>query len=285
MSLGKELQTKTITQSNDQAFWGQELWIPVQTPLVSSRLVMSVYDSDVTTDEIVGSMSFQIHEIIKLSKKIKSFPFLWKNIYGSHLGVSGKHTDEMNAIPEIASCFKGRILMQIAVEKTDKPQLKVANVDEETLSKAEKYFPYYSYEVKFEISQGICLPDTKLKVKLWIGEKELKSKSPKYYTNGYSFWNQRFDEQIWSFPYRTIENIADVFIYIMDGDNPIWYYRGKASEFAEVNSLMKWVPLINDKSIGTITESYKAGMISFKLAIFDSAKGDKLFIEIFQNFK
>ena len=115
--LGKELKTKVVTQSNEQVFWGQELWIPVQTPLVSSRLVMNVFDSDVTTDEIVGSMSFQIHEIIKLSKKIKSFPYVWKNIYGSHLGVSGKYTDSMNMIPETASWFKGRVLMQIVVEK------------------------------------------------------------------------------------------------------------------------------------------------------------------------
>ena len=104
-------------------------------------------------------------------------------------------------------------------------------------------------------------------------EHEIKSKSPKYFSNGYWFWNQRFDEQNWSFPYRTIENMADVFIYILDGDTPICFYRAKAAEFVEVNAEMKWVPLANDKSIGSITNQ-NVGMISFKLSIFDSEKGD-----------
>lgn len=35
---------------------------------------------------------------------------------------------------------------------------------------------------------------------------------------------------------------------------------------------MVWVPLINDKSVGKITESYKAGMISFRLTIHDQTR-------------
>lgn len=63
--------------------------------------------------------------------------------------------------------------------------------------------------------------------------------------------------------------MADVVVYLMDDDKPICYYRAKASEFAEPNADMKWVALINDKSMGKIQESYKAGMISFRLSIHD----------------
>lgn len=47
--------------------------------------------------------------------------FFWKNVYGSHLGYSGENTNKMNANPELGSNWKGRILMQISAEKTEKP--------------------------------------------------------------------------------------------------------------------------------------------------------------------
>ena len=61
--------------------------------------------------------------------------------------------------------------------------------------------------------------------------------------------------------------MADVCIYLMDGDSPICYYRCKASEFKNPNAELKWVALINDKSVGDISKAYKAGMISFRLSI------------------
>jgi hypothetical protein len=53
------------------------------------------------------------------------------NIYGSPLETSGDHTDLMNNNPEVASTWKGRVLVQIQGEKTDKPILEVKDIDEE----------------------------------------------------------------------------------------------------------------------------------------------------------
>lgn len=115
--------------------------------------------------------------------------------------------------------------------------------------------------------QGICLPSKKFKVKLKIGDFECKTKSPKKYGNGFSYWNYTFDEKIWDCPYHNLEDMADVFVYLMDGDDPVCYYRCKASEFNKPNAELKWVPLINDLAVGSITKAYKAGMISFRLSI------------------
>ena len=273
--LGKTIQTSVVKQNNNQAYWAQELWIPVQTPLVSSRLILTVLDEDVTTNDAMGSLSFQIHEIIKRSKKGENFSWYWKDIYGSALDVTGKYTDEMNQIPEIASTWKGRILMQVTVEKSDKPEMKVRKVTDDVLNEAMKKWEKIKYEIMAEISQGICLPDMKLKVKLKIGEFELKTPSPKKYKNGFSFWNVRFGEKIWECPYPSVEAMPDVWIYIMNGDKPICFYRGKPEDFTDPNPDMVWVPLVNDRSVGEITESYKAGMISFRLSIHDQTrKGD-----------
>lgn len=55
----------------------------------------------------------------------------------------------------------------------------------------------------------------------------------------------------------------------MDGDSPVCYYRAKAKEFSNPNAEMKWVALINDKSVNKVSEAHKAGMISFRLSIHD----------------
>lgn len=88
---------------------------------MSGRLVMKLFDEDNIKDEIVGSMIFNIKECIES----KNGTFFWKNIYGSPLGKSGENTDRMNNNPELASTWKGRILMQVVAEKTEKPNIKV----------------------------------------------------------------------------------------------------------------------------------------------------------------
>jgi len=112
--LGKTIKTSVVTQKHDQVFWGQEIWIPVQAPIVSSRIVMTAYDSDTAADDTVGSMAFELHEILREAKRTHQFPWFWKDIYGAAPDVSGTHTDEMNKVPEYASHWRGRILMQVA---------------------------------------------------------------------------------------------------------------------------------------------------------------------------
>lgn len=120
--------------------------------------------------------------------------------------------------------------------------------------------------------QGICLPDKKLKVKIKIADFEIITSSPKQYGNGFCYWNTTFDERIWTAPYHDLDDMADVCIYIMDGDNPICYYRCKATEFREPNADLKWVALINDKSVGQVSEAHQAGMLSFRLSINNQNK-------------
>ena len=74
---------------------------------MSSRVVMKLFDEDKISDEIVGSLLFNLKECIGS----KNGKFFWKNIYGSPLGVSGDNTKKMNENPDFGSTWKGRILM------------------------------------------------------------------------------------------------------------------------------------------------------------------------------
>lgn len=154
--LGKTIQTKTIQMKNNTVMWAQEIWLPVQSPLVSGRLVMTVMDYDAgSADDTVGSMAFDVAEILKRYEDNKKFPWYWKDIYGAPVGVTGKNTDEMNAIPELGSTWKGRILMQAICEDTDSPKMKITNVSDKVLQEAGQYMLPRKYEIKLEVSQGI----------------------------------------------------------------------------------------------------------------------------------
>ena len=82
---------------------------------------MKLYDEDKLSDEVVGSIIFNLKDVIG----DKNGTFFWKNIYGSPIDVSGDNTKLMNNNPELASTWKGRILMQVTAVKTDKPELMV----------------------------------------------------------------------------------------------------------------------------------------------------------------
>lgn len=48
----------------------------------------------------------------------------WFNIQGAPLNKTGVNTDLMNNIPELASTFKGRILLYITCEDAIQPEMK-----------------------------------------------------------------------------------------------------------------------------------------------------------------
>ena len=79
---------------------------------------MKLYDRDAINDEIVGSILFNMKDFMKEELNGK---FMWKNVYGSPLDMKGEITDLMNSNPEAASTWKGRILVQVVCEKTEKP--------------------------------------------------------------------------------------------------------------------------------------------------------------------
>lgn len=45
----------------------------------------------------------------------------------------------MNNNPELASTWKGRILMQVVAEKTEKPQIALQNLDESIVEQAKPF--------------------------------------------------------------------------------------------------------------------------------------------------
>lgn len=174
----------------------------------------------------------------------------------------------MNKDPNYASFWKGRILTQIVAETSDSPKMQISKIDRSVANKCADWMSLELWEVKLEISQGICLPSKDdYKIMMKIGDLEIETKKPKHYEDGYSLWNQRFTEQVWKCPYKNLDEMADVYLYLMDDGKPICYWRGPATLFSEPNAELKWVPLTNDLAIGKIDHPHQAGMISFRLSL------------------
>ena len=96
---------------------------------------MKLFDEDKIADEVVASMNFNLKDCISsLNGK-----YFWKNLYGSPLGVQGDNTKLMNENPEVASTWKGRILMQVTAEKTEKPTCLVRPLAPEEVEAARKF--------------------------------------------------------------------------------------------------------------------------------------------------
>ena len=102
--------------------WDQEIWLPIQWPVASNRLVFKIFDYDrAGSDELVGSMIFSIKDICK----IEGGEFNWINVYGAQSGHSGENTTRMNNNPEYASNWRGRVLVHYEAVETKNPELKI----------------------------------------------------------------------------------------------------------------------------------------------------------------
>ena len=91
--------------------------------MATDRLILKVYDEDKISDEIVGSMNFSLKNIV--NNMGENGILVWKNLYGSPMGCSGQNTNLMNENPEMASFWKGRILMHISSYDVKNPEMKV----------------------------------------------------------------------------------------------------------------------------------------------------------------
>ena len=183
----QKLKTKVLVQKEGEAVdFNQAFWLPVQVPIMSPRLVLSIWDEDKISDELVGSLLFNFKELLGPKNNL----FFWKNVYGSPLGCSGDNTKKMNANPEGASTWKGRVLFHCIAEKCEKPLLKVHDMEEDVIALASHMTTPHEYEIICEVGGGIALPDdSKYKVKVSIAEFEMVTDKASFQSGRFNRWN------------------------------------------------------------------------------------------------
>ena len=127
--------------------------VPVQTPVLQDRLVIEVWDyNTISSDSHIGSLILSAKQLVAEGSKEGGF-FVWKSLYGSPAEATGEAADAMNKNPDIASDWKGRVLLHIQSEELDKPKKGMEQMDPEVKKQAgaEGYFDLEPYEFLFEI--------------------------------------------------------------------------------------------------------------------------------------
>jgi hypothetical protein len=74
---------------------------------------------------------------------------------------NSKAKKQMNEDPSVASHWKGRVLVQITTEETDKPLAKTCPIEEEVLNEAKKFMSKKKFAIIAEIGQAVSLPSEK----------------------------------------------------------------------------------------------------------------------------
>lgn len=79
----------------------------------------------VKSDDVLGSIYLSVKELVKARTGLR-----WLNIYGAPTSTLSNATKvEMNNNPELASQWKGRILVYFNVERTKSPEARIRPVD------------------------------------------------------------------------------------------------------------------------------------------------------------
>ena len=88
--------------------------------------------------------------------------YIWENIYGAPPDTDGDVADKMNDNPEMASHWRGRMLLEISCVEEDKPKKGVEKLEPEIRAAAEAagFFEEEEFEIWCEFGQGIALPET-----------------------------------------------------------------------------------------------------------------------------
>lgn len=134
-------------------------------------------------------------------------------------------------------------------------------------------FEQNEFELIAEFCAGVCLPkDKKYKLRIQINDFQIDSATALEQKGNYNRWSNRTNVTIFKGPYKSIDELGKVFIYLLDGDNPICYWSGPAIEFENPNPLPRWIPLQCDQAKGVVTNSWEAGLLQIKLSLSHKTK-------------
>jgi hypothetical protein len=128
-------------------------------------------------------------------------------------------------------------LMNISCESTEQPEFKISEIEEGIRSQSSNFMNHLEYEIMAEISMGICLPtDKEYNVMIKISDFEITTSKNQECKNNLIFWNFRTEKPIkFTCPYRDVDKMSDVFVYLLDKKTPVCYWKGSPKDFMKPN--------------------------------------------------
>lgn len=232
---GKTQKTKVKTMENNRVIWNEQMMIPVELPLREETIKIQLWDWDTLVDEFVCSLEMKVKQILKYERETVdegASRIKWVNFYGPPDHTSGKAADKMRRDSALASKWCGRMLVEFFCVPEKYPIFKTRKISDQAVINATR--PYVEnnrkYKVILEFGSAICLPDSKeYRLRLSIGHKSWEAK-PVESKRNYCRWDKRIVEEV-DFTYTELKAFPTLYVYLMDGDKPICFYRESVLQY------------------------------------------------------
>ncbi|KAL4472061.1 hypothetical protein ABPG72_007110 [Tetrahymena utriculariae] len=256
---GIEYKTKWI-DNNKNPEWFLGIQLPFYMPTLSQYFYLRVFDYDRgTTDELMSTCRFKIHEIVE-GKYKNAF---WTNLYGSQEKINNK--EEMSAMdnhPHIASNWCGCLMIAIDYEKSKNPIIKEEQMDP-LYRRMYSVVQVEKLSLVLDIFFGIDLPynNGKFKITVKWGPAQAESKYEFAY-NCMINWNERLILKEVEFPITEFQhNIPDIFIYLTNKEGEhIAYWRKPYQFYLNEERKQKYVYFNPDRAVSNLRQD-QAGIL------------------------
>lgn len=247
------------------SYWYEELHLPVIEPCVSHNLVLRVFDSDVISSELVGSFHFEWDDIIAG----KYSEYFWSNIYGAPPLVSNDFSDIMNNISNLASHWRGRVLLKITTNHdVKKAKLKCEKISDPEIDVfvRDNFEVGEEYDLRCRVFSGHAFPIQKGKFAIIVEWSGIILKSDeKESDNGTVHWNQVLKKKVAYIPNQAENELPDVFVYLVVNGEKICYSRIKVEDVNSLDAPSKWYRLFPDIAVGKVKNEWEGGLLKVRL--------------------
>ncbi|RLN20509.1 hypothetical protein BBJ28_00005436 [Nothophytophthora sp. Chile5] len=252
--------------------FNEELMLVIREPSMADSIQLAVYDWDqVGSDELVG----YVYQSVKLVKAMggKMSPF-WANIYGAPLrlkqvGLGDSMKKQMNTYPEIASTYRGRLLLTLRVLENEDSEFDETNQKRNTKRLPRDLYPRERiYRMRAHFVWGSEIPSflsskrpgqkSKMQLVMSCGLNEIGSTRSKN-VNGVVEWNSMEESEKMLLP-EDLSQVPDIFLYLCKGDGDtrkaVCFRRFTAKELMEdhggFKSSVEWISLKEDQAIDAL---------------------------------
>ncbi|KAG7389144.1 hypothetical protein PHYBOEH_007572 [Phytophthora boehmeriae] len=265
--------------------FNEELMLVIREPSMADSIQLAVYDWDqVGSDELVG----YVYQSVKLVKAMggKVSPF-WANIYGAPLrlkqvGIGDSMKKQMNTYPDIASTYRGRLLISFRILKNEDNEFDETNQKRNTKRIPRDLYPRERiYRMRAHFVWGSQIPSflsskrpgqkSKMQLVMSCGLNEIAS-SRNRNVNGVVEWNNMEESEKMLLP-EDLSQVPDIFLYLCRGEGDtrkaVCFRRFTAKALLEdgggFNSSLEWISMKEDQAIDALEDDTFPGNVLVRL--------------------
>lgn len=277
--MGKIVQTSVVSSKANIVVWNEQLFLPVSFPVISEKILCSVWDHDVGSDDIVGSFEINVNDILSGYYDIVRTVHLYGAPVDRHLttimnSTEKKMTNYMNENCEIGSLWKGKISIMATHKKVDFPKTATIEIPNDSpLLKISNKSKSTTWTFEITIEKAIFLPfeSENYCIACILEEEKVMWGPEKSRLNMLDIKSRQTQKLTITTNTDEIRDLPELFFYLIKGSkdeekNRICFQRIEANFFIKHNDylILKFYP---DPVIGEINDISKSGLLKVKVQV------------------